>query len=108
MEKKLLQTDTLTIVCLFFLEKVQEKRPGSRNLLHHYNAQPHTARQATNYLGRLSIEILAHMPYSPGLAPCDFCLFPNVIEKNQEKQFTYAEEVVATYERAVKTTPKCE
>ena len=28
----------------------------------------------------MGIKIVSHPPYSPDLAPCDFCLFPKVID----------------------------
>ncbi|GBP52650.1 hypothetical protein EVAR_103085_1 [Eumeta japonica] len=42
-----------------------EKRPRNKILLHHGNSLPHAARQTANYLGTLSIEILAYLPHSP-------------------------------------------
>ena len=32
----------------------------------------------TDYLSKMSIKTVAHPPYSPDLAPCDFCLFPEL------------------------------
>ncbi|GBP83356.1 Mariner Mos1 transposase [Eumeta japonica] len=68
----------------FVLEKVREKGPCSRILLHHDNASPHTAKQTTNYLGTFDIEILVHQPYRADLAQCDSYLFPK-IKKNLEE-----------------------
>ncbi|GBP12414.1 hypothetical protein EVAR_75830_1 [Eumeta japonica] len=56
----------------------------------------------------LGIEILAHPPYSPDLAPCDFYSLPKIKEKLRGKWFTDAEEVVASYEKVVKTILKFE
>jgi hypothetical protein len=30
------------------------------------------------FLGNKNITVLEHPPYSPHLAPCDFCLFPKI------------------------------
>ena len=54
-------------------------RPGKHAVLQHDNARPHTSRQTAAALERLKFDdILAHPPYSPDLAPCDFFLFPKL------------------------------
>ncbi len=69
-------------------ERLRRKRPqlwarrtedphSSRILyLHHDNASPHTAVPTLALLGELDIEMIAHLPYSPDLAPCDFFCSP--------------------------------
>ncbi len=65
-------------------EQIRRKRPhlwrmenGWRHyLLHHDNATPHTANPTLAAIGETNTELLAHPPYSPDLAPCDFFLFP--------------------------------
>jgi len=47
-------------------------------VLHHDNAPPHTALSIREFLAKKSIPVLPHPPYSPGLAPCDFYLFPKL------------------------------
>ena len=32
----------------------------------------------TYYLTKMAIKTVCHPPYSPDLAPCDFCLFPRL------------------------------
>jgi len=62
-----------------FHECVRRKRPELwRNgwILHHDNAPAHNALSATQFLVNKNITVLEHPPYSPDLAPCDFCLFP--------------------------------
>lgn len=90
------------------LEKVREKRPRSRILLHHDNASSHTARQTIDYLATSDVELLGHPPYSPDLAPCDFYLFRKIKEKLRGKRFMDAEEAVATFQKAVEEIPKDE
>lgn len=90
------------------LEKVREKRPRSRILLHHDNASSHTAKQTIDYLATANVELLGHPPYSPDLAPCDFYLFPKIKEKLRGKRFMDAEEAVAAFQKAVEETPKDE
>ena len=45
-------------------------------VLHHNNAPAHTALSIREFRAKKNILVLPHPPYSPDLAPCDFCLFP--------------------------------
>jgi len=47
-------------------------------VLHHDNAPAHTVLSIREFLAKKSIPVLPHPPYSPDLAPCDFCLFPKL------------------------------
>ena len=42
------------------------------------NAPVHNSILVTDYLTKMSIKTVAHPPYSPDLAPCDFWLFPKL------------------------------
>lgn len=108
-DQKTVNAEWYTNNCLpLVLEKVREKRPRSRILLHHDNASSHTARQTIDYLATADVELLGHSPYSPDLAPCDFYLFPKIKEKLRGKHFMDAEEAVAAFQNAVEETPKAE
>jgi transposase len=50
---------------------------GSDRRLHVHadNARPHTAKQVTEFLTGNGMKRAPHPPYSPDLAPRDFCLF---------------------------------
>ncbi len=69
-------------------DKIRRKRPelwrggrgNSRYLIHHDNAPPHTSVLTLAFLGEHDMEMVAHPPYSPDLAPCDFFLFPRLKE----------------------------
>ena len=65
--------------CLKDLVKtLHKKRPSSVEnhiKLHHDNAKPHMNDIVFNYLQEDKIKVMAHPPYSPDLAPSDFCLF---------------------------------
>ena len=39
------------------------------------NAPVHNSIIVTHYLSKMGIKTVSHPPYSPDLAPCDFCLF---------------------------------
>jgi hypothetical protein len=47
-------------------------------VLHHHNAPAHTALSIWEFLTKKNIPVLPQPPYSPDLAPCDFCLFPKL------------------------------
>jgi hypothetical protein len=65
-------------VLLKLQDATRRKRPGQLArvvLLHHDNARTHTARATHWRIQELQWELLEHPPYSPDLAPSDFCLF---------------------------------
>ena len=45
---------------------------------HQDNAPVLNSIFATDYLTKMGIKTVPHPPYSPDLAPCDFCLFPKL------------------------------
>jgi transposase len=47
-------------------------------MLHHDNAQCHTAVSINEFLAEKSIPVVPQPPYSPDLSPCDFFLFPRL------------------------------
>jgi len=67
-------------------------------LFHHDNAPAHTSALAKAKLVELAYELLPHPPYSPGLAPCDFSLFPNLKQSLAGQKFASNEDVVAATE----------
>ena len=42
------------------------------------NAPVNNSILVTDYLTKMGINTVPHRPYSPDLAPCDFCLFPKL------------------------------
>ncbi len=62
-------------------------RGNSTFLLHHDNAPPHTAAVTLSYIGINNIEMVAHPPYSPDLAPCDYFLFPRLKKGLRGRRF---------------------
>jgi histone-lysine N-methyltransferase SETMAR len=51
------------------------------------NARPHTTKMAMDTLTEIGRTPLEHPPYSPDLAPCDFCAFPTMKKELQGKKF---------------------
>ena len=46
--------------------------------IHQDNVPVHNSILVTNYSSKMCIKIVAHPPYSPDLASCDFWLFPTL------------------------------
>ena len=72
----------LQLLCWGF-KGVQEEIPSERPALiksgqwhfHHDNAPVHNSILVIDYLTKIGNKTVPHPTYSPGLAPCDFCLF---------------------------------
>ena len=69
----------LWLLCWGF-KGVQKERPAlfKSGLWHFHedNAPVHNSIIVTDYLTKMGINTVPQPPYSPDLAPCDFCLFP--------------------------------
>ena len=65
-----------------FRKRFRRKRPAlfksGQWHFHQDNAPVHSSILATDYLTKMGINTVRHPPYSPDLAPCDFCLFPKL------------------------------
>ena len=65
-----------------FRKRFCQKRPAlfksGQWHFHQDNAPVHNPILVTDYLTKMSIKTVPHPPYSPDLAPCDFCLFPKL------------------------------
>ncbi len=62
-------------------------------LLHQDNAPSHTAVPTLAKFGEWGIDLLAHPPYSPDLAPCDFSLFPKLKDALRGHRFQNVEDL---------------
>ena len=70
------------------------------------NAPVHNSIIVTDYLTKMSINTVPHPPYSPDLAPCDFCLFPKLrgcryetIEEIKEAVTKVIEDIHGTFQK---------
>ena len=65
-----------------FRKRFRRKRPALFKSGHwdfqQDNAPVHNSILVTDYLTKMGIKTVPYSPYSPGLAPCDFCLFPKL------------------------------
>ena len=50
----------------------------------------------------MGIKTVPHPPYSPDLAPCDFCLFP----KPRDRRYETIEEMKETVTKVIDTLPQ--
>ena len=74
------------VTMLMFLREFRKRFLGKRPALfksgqwyfHQNNAPVDNSSFVTNYLTKIGIKTVAHPPYSPDLAPCDFWLFPKL------------------------------
>jgi [histone H3]-lysine36 N-dimethyltransferase SETMAR len=76
--------------------------------LHDDNARPHTAARTMNFLAESEIQLLPHPPYSPGLAPCDFFLFPYLKRQLRGKRFPDENAAVEAMKGVLEEVPKIE
>ena len=65
-----------------FRKRFRRKRPALfKSDQWHFpkdNAPVHNSILVTDYLSKMGIKTFPQSPYSPDLAPCDFCLFPKL------------------------------
>jgi hypothetical protein len=58
------------------------------------------------FLASKQITVLKHPPYSPGLAPSDFFLFPKIKEILKERHFDDIDDVRSNTTAALKAIPQ--
>ena len=82
-------------------ELVRRRRGKLRNgvLLLHDNAPTHRARQAVETADQCGYEILLLPPYSPDLAPPDFCRFPNLKKSIKGRHSFYSQGLLKVKDR---------
>ena len=54
----------------------------------------------------MGIKTVPHRPYSPDLAPCDFCLFPKLKEKLRGCRYQTIEELKEAVRKVIDTITK--
>jgi transposase len=88
---------------------VRRKRPekwGNGFILHHDNAPWHTSLLVGYFLSNKNIKVCPQPPYSPGLAPCDFWLFPKVKMTIKDKRFESIQDMEVATTVQLKTLTK--
>ena len=72
----------------------------------HDNAAPHKAKVTTTFLEEREIRVLAHLPYSPDLVPCDFWLFPILKEKLTGHKFDRIQDLEKSVKSQLEGIPR--
>ena len=88
------------------IKNLRKKRPSSTTngiKLHHDNARPHTNNIIFDFLQEKKINVMAHPPYSPDLAPSDFWLFDYL--KRDLGQYPDDQSLVKSITKTLKSTP---
>jgi len=67
-------------------------------LLLRATAPAHTSGVATSTVAECGYELLPHPPYSPDLAPSDFCLFPLLKEHLRGRRYESDDDVIQSVE----------
>ena len=83
-------------------QKIFEERPGlqkkEKKNFHQDNVPAHKSVLALGKLRDLHYELLQRPPYSPDLAPSDFCLFPKLKLSLSGQRFSSNQEPIAAVE----------
>jgi len=64
-------------------------------LLHHDKAPAHTSLVVREFLSKNNMTTVPHPAYSPGLASCDFYVFPTMKLRSKGRRFVSTEEIQA-------------
>ena len=83
--------------------KLPDKWKNKNWLLHHYNAPAHTSLVVRQFLTSKNITVISNSPCSPGLAPCDFFLFPKMKVRLKGRHFDTTEEIHAESQEIIDT-----
>ena len=90
-----------------FRKRFPQKRPAlftsGQWHFHQDNAPVHNSIFVTDHLTKMGIKTGPHPPYSPDLAPCDFCLFPKLKEKLRGCCYEKIEEIKGAVTKVIDT-----
>ena len=93
------------------LRELRERFLGKRQALfksgqwhfHQDNAPVHNSILVTDYLSKMGNKTVPQPPYSPELAPCNYCLFPKLKEKLRGGRYESIEEVKEAVMKVIDT-----
>ena len=90
-----------------FSKRFRRKRPALlKSGLWHFqydNAPVHNSILVKDYLIKMGNKTVAHPPYSPDLAPCDFWFFPKLKEKLRGCRYERIEEMKEAVRKVIDT-----
>ena len=87
-------------------EKKREMWESRSWLLHHDNAPAHNALGIREFFAKNNIAVLEQPLYSPDLAPCDFFLFPKLMEVIKGTRFQDSEAIKTAVMRKLRAISK--
>ena len=70
---------------------------------HQDNTPVHNSILVTDYLTKMGSKTVPQSPYSPDLAPCDFCLFPKLKENLRGSRYETIEEMKEAVTKVIDT-----
>ncbi|GBP24349.1 hypothetical protein EVAR_9447_1 [Eumeta japonica] len=85
-------------------EEIRKRNQQCRIILHHGSVRCHTSAEITPLVEGQKIELTGHPPYSPGLAPNVFYLFPRVKNKLRGQRFSSHKEAIDAFKMHVLET----
>ena len=91
-------------------EQIRRKRPDlwkeNSWILHHDNAPSHKAIIVNEFLAKNSTNLIEQPPYSLGMAPADFFLFPKLKLPLRGTRFQSIDDIKENSRRVLKSIPK--
>ena len=109
-DRKTVTADCYVSHCLSKIFQAWYKRRSRTDvrglLLHFDNASAHTAAVTVDFLAANDVQMITHPPCSPGLAPCDWLLFPSVKWQLKGKQFQNTEDTRTFFEGVILDIPQ--
>ena len=98
--------DLLEKLNVAVFEKRRRRMSHGNLYLQHDNARPHTATITQEKITQLRLNILEHPPYSPDLAPTDFCLFRPMKSAFQGKDYASSSTVILDIQQWADSKPQ--
>ena len=90
-----------------FSKRFRRKRPAlfksGQWLFHQDNTSVHNSILVSDCLTKMGIKTVPQPPFSPDLAPCDFCSFPKLKEKLRGCRYETTEEMKEAVTRVIDT-----
>jgi transposase len=74
--------------------------------LHHDNAPAHSSHLIQSFLVKDGISVVCQAPYSPDMAPCDFCLFPKLKTPLKGSHFDSREDMMQNATKELTSLPE--
>jgi histone-lysine N-methyltransferase SETMAR len=90
------------------IAEIRRNNLNRRIIVHHDNANAHTAKRTVEFLISNNIEIMTHCRYSPDLSSNDFFLFAHIKNTMRGERFSSSEGAVEAFKLLVSKVPRSE